>query len=534
MSLANTFITIGNSQFQKLDFIEWAYKHLLIESSGRWKPFSLEGHEPLKELYENYNHPYLVIRKCAQVGISTYSAARALYLGHQYNLSSLYYFPTDFDVYDFVDGKFSPLLEASESLKKLQRSGDPNNKGLKVFRTFKIYFRGVFNKRKVKGVTGDYLVKDELDEANQENLQFANDRLLHSEYGYITELSQPSIPDYGIDLAFKSGDQRYWGVRCGCRKWIFVDEVFPDCIISKRGNIFLGCPSCGKPIDIKLGTWVPKYPEISKDKKSYHLSHLLFPIKNPQDIFNQYKKLESSIEKKNFYISVLGMPFASQNSKPVTITLLNELQSNYKMSPDSSYSYFGMDAGDKCHLVFGHFQEGILRVHWMEEMPADDEDRIIKAIKRQGIISGVVDAMPYKTLAKNIARTFQGKIHIQYFKGDALKRSFEGEGNKSVPKITVNRTESLDATIDWLLDGKIKLPSLKAANGKSLENYNKFRDQLQMLIKEPVERANGKLEYEYKHNVPNHFGMALNSMRIASELASYNVTTGINPIFFNL
>ena len=526
---------IASNIFSTIDFIEWSYKNLLIETSGKWIPFSFNGHEPLKELYEQSHHPYIAVKKAAQLGVSTYSASRAIYLGHQYGLSSIYYFPTDVEVDDFVDGKFTPIIQQSQNLSRIQRPTDPNNKGLKVFNGFRVYFRGVYTKRRVKGITGDFVIKDEVDEANVENLKFADDRTLHSQYGYIMELSQPSISDYGIDASFQLGDQRYWGIKCGCGKLNFPDKTFPDCLIkNKHGLVYIGCMKCRKPINISQGQWIADYPERTNTRRSYQLSHLIFSLIEPKKIYEKYNNVRTIEEKKNFAISILGKTYDSPNSKPITIQTLNQIERDHKLSNQYNASYFGMDVGDVCHLVFGHYYNGRLRVHWMEELPADDEKKIIAAIKRHGLLHGVVDAMPYKTLSKNIANAFRGRIHIQYFKGDSLKTGLEGEGEKEVPKITVNRTEALDETVDQLLSGRIEIPSLKKANGIALENYTKFRTHLTFLIKEQVIRANGRVEYEYKHTVPNHYAMALNSMRIASELAQYNIVTNVDPIYMDL
>jgi hypothetical protein len=530
--------SIASNIFSTIDFIEWSYKNLLIETSGKWIPFSFTGHEPLKELYEQSNHPYMSVKKAAQLGVSTYSASRAIYLGQQYGMSSIYYFPTDVEVDDFVDGKFTPIIQQSQNLSRLQRPTDPNNKGLKVFTGFRVYFRGVYTKRRVKGITGDFVIKDEVDEANVENLKFADDRTLHSKFGYIMELSQPSISDYGIDASFQLGDQRYWGIKCGCGKWNFPDKTFPDCLIkNKHGLVYIGCIKCRKPINIAEGQWVADYPERTNTRRSYQLSHLIFDLIKPEKIYEKYNSLRAIEEKKNFNISMLGKTYDSPNNKPITLTVLNQVQRDYKLTNQYNASYFGMDVGDICHLVFGHYYQGRLRVHWMEELPADDEKRIINTIRKHGLLHGVIDAMPYKTLAKNIAKTFRGKIYLHYLR-ERLNNPFnvgiEGEDEKSLPKITVNRTESIDETVDQLLSGRIELPSLKKANGVALENYTKFRTQLTFLIKEQVVRSNGRVEYEYKHTVPNHYGMALNSMRIASELAQYNIVTGIDPVYMDL
>jgi hypothetical protein len=45
-----------------------------------------------------------------------------------------------------------------------------------------------------------------------------------------------------------------------------------------------------------------------------------------------------------------------------------------------------------------------------------------------------------------------------------------------------------------------------------------FRAQCKFLVKDLVEDAKGVKRWEYKKRVPNHFGMALNSLRLADEL----------------
>lgn len=536
--IMHEFIEIGRNSFYPYPMPVWAEKFLVVKNSGIWQPFSFVGHEPLRALYENYEHPHIVVRKAAQLGVSTYSIARAIYAGERYGITTAYYFPTDKDVDDFVDDKFAAILKACPHIANLLKYTDTDNKGLKVFLNFALYFRGVQSKRKVKSITVDFVIKDEVDEANQENLAFADDRMMHSSYKWIVELSQPSVEDFGIDASFKKSDMNYWGVRCkSCRRWEFVDKTFPECLIQTKKTVYIGCSKCGKPLDMSSGQWVPEITQPT-ERKGYHLSHLIFNILEPSFILNLHTKAISFVEKKNLYISKLGLPYSSKNSKPITLKVLNDAQRDYQPLPSTlsrgdrgGYSYVGMDVGDKCHLVFGHHANGQLRVHWFEELPADEEAKIIRLMKNQNVISGVIDAMPYKTLSKNIARALNGKCYIQYFKGDTLKTGTEGENDKQVLKVTTNRTESLDDTIEMILEGRIVFPSLKMSTGKALDNYNEFRKHLQFLIKDPVERADGTLEYEYKKGVPNHYGMALNSMRIASELASYNVYTGVDPIF---
>ena len=72
----------------------------------------------------------------------------------------------------------------------------------------------------------DMLVFDELDEATPDAKSLAKERLAHSDYKRIIELSNPSIPNYGIDEAYQLSDQRHWTIRCdGCGTWTALPNL---------------------------------------------------------------------------------------------------------------------------------------------------------------------------------------------------------------------------------------------------------------------------------------------------------------------
>ncbi len=523
-------IEIGNKLFAKKSFLEFCYENISINTNGKITPFSLEGHEPLRELYSLPEHPHIVVTKATQLGVSTQNVLRTFYLAYKHSMNIGYYFPTDEDVEDFVQGRVDPLIAYSECLEEMLDQGNVANKNLKQLGNSFIYFRGVHSKRKVKSIDLDYIIKDEVDEANQENLKFAESRLHHSKFGLIAELSQPSIEGYGIDASFEGSDKSYWGIKCdGCNQYIFPDKCFPECVITIAKNTYLGCPKCSKKLNKNKGKWIAEHPAKSKEKRGFQMSHLIFDFISAKGIKRRFETLESYIDKKNFYISILGRPYSNSKQKPLTNAVLRSAQRDYELHSTGNYSFFGMDVGDMCHLVFGHFSDHqTLRVHYFREISSDREEEIIQLLMQQNILFGVIDAMPYKAFAKRIARHFQGRIAINYYKGEELKSLTEGD----VLKSTVNREESLDDLVDAIQNKAVELPASNKMAEPDLREYENFKAQLKMLIKEPVEKANGELMYQYKKRVNNHYGMALNYMRIASQLAPVNVYPTTDPIYF--
>jgi hypothetical protein len=511
------FIAIGD-EFHSIDFLEWLGKYVLVEDSGQFKPFTFENHEPLAEIYSLYNHPRITLRKGAQLGLSTYSSLVALYLGIRFGISTAYFFPTDYHMYDFVGSKFEPLIFQTPILRNLTRDAVVDNKGLKVFNGFTIYFRGLWSKLQAKSITVDHTIKDELDEADQENAKFAEDRMLHSKHRLVKELSQPSVENFGIDMNFKKSDQRFWGVKCfGCNTWNFPDETFPDCLMTRGSTTYLGCYKCSRKLNVKKGKWIAKYPDKSKSHAGFQLSHLIMSVMTPERILKEFKSIENSTERKRFYISILGRPHSDPTTQPITLNVLQSLESDYAPMPEHTDSIVGIDVGDKCHLVFGHLKSNQLRIHWFAEMLSDNKDQIIWLLQRQGVKVGLIDAGPYKTFSKDICRAMDNKVWLHYLrKVDDEKQSMEGQGDLSVPRIITDRTESLDNLMGYIQDDRIVLPSYKKSSDLISPYYDMFRSHCQFLIKETIVRPNGTVELAYKKNVPNHFGMALNSCSIAA------------------
>tara|TARA_Y100000310_G_scaffold331632_1_gene405552 strand:+ start:14109 stop:15836 length:1728 start_codon:yes stop_codon:yes gene_type:complete len=527
----------------KLELLPWVRKFITL----RQESFDLDGHEYLADIYTDPT-PFEVYRKAAQVGISTKCLLEAIWLCDKYHGKVLYYMATDTDADDFSNDRINTVIDDCNYLTQLaqERERGRDNVRLRHIAKGSLYCRGMFTKGKVKSVDADMIILDELDEADQENKRFAYDRILHSKLQMVRELSQPSIPDYGIDETYQKTDQRYWNLKCSaCNKWTCLDHdhirehgrVLPRHILEipktmasqfqAEQKYYRACAHCQAALDMSKGEWIALHPD-RVEKRGYHISQLyrqqpIVGFPDPADwIMDQLLGARKTAEKMRLTISILGLPYAGDRA-PVTEQTLDAAERDQGFHHEARGAYIGIDQGDELHISVGlddQTDPDHTKIKCIHFEQTDDWTRIPQLVKQFGARCLVIDALPNKKTAKDVCNDLEIPAYIQYFKGDTMKAGTEGEDEKSVRKVQVDRTESIDETVGMLVQtGKLILPNLSMCDAEQTRTMEDVRSHLKMAVKDVVERANGVKVWEYKKNVTNHFLMATNSMRIARDLA---------------
>jgi len=199
---------------------DWALRRVRLDG----KPFRFEGHAYLRAIYDDTS-PHIVLSKAAQIGGTTWAVLKSFHACVM-GLNVLYLFPTRTDVLEFSKSRVGPLLQDNAFLSRLVR--DTDTAGLKRIGSGHMYLRGMQSTVGIKSVPVDQVVYDELDEAAPEAKSIAKERLAHSDFKRVIELSNPSLPSYGIDEAYQLSDQRHWTIRCDeCATWTAPDQRAP-------------------------------------------------------------------------------------------------------------------------------------------------------------------------------------------------------------------------------------------------------------------------------------------------------------------
>ncbi len=472
---------------------EWAEKTPIM-LDGR--PFTFERHEYLITPYAD-THPHQVEMKAAQLGLTAKAMLRTMHAARYRNFRGiLYLFPSRTDVTEFSKGRIDPLLEENpDSLGKWIRSTDSAN--VKQIWNCFLYLRGMRTRTGLKSVPVDFIVFDELDEAPPNAQDMAMERMGHSEFKEVLKLSNPTLPDYGIDKAFQETDQRYWHLKCEkCGEYTCLEDTFPDCLLEAGGRVIRACKKCQGELNPSIGEWVAKYPGVT-ERRGYHYSQLFSHFVDPAEILHQYRTTSNLTD---FYNLKIGNAYVAATNR-LTVEEILKLCGNEGMADsDPGPCTMGVDQGKLLHVVIGKrdWSRAGRIIHINSYQGWEELDRLMVNFN---ISRAVVDALPETRNARAFAERHRGKVFLSYYSEHQKGRYAWNERDLTVSS---NRTESLDASHSEIQAGRIVLP-------RESEVLTEFAEHLHNTAKKLEEdEETGSKRYIYVKLGPDHYRHAFN------------------------
>jgi hypothetical protein len=486
-----------NKQDEHISLERWALNTPIILDG---QPFDFNRHEYLREPYTD-DHPHQVELKATQMGCTTRAMLKALH-GARYRgyKGILYLFPSRTDVLDFSRSRISPLIDENpDSIAQWIR--DTDSAGLK--QSF-LYLRGMQSRVGLKSIPVDFLILDELDEAPQNAMDMAMERMAHSEFREVLKLSNPTLPDYGIDKAFQETDQRYWLLKCPkCGHFTCLEDTFPECLVEVGDRVIRACERCQSELNPAVGQWVAKRPSIT-DKRGYHYSQLFSQYVDPGEILHQYRTTNNL---QDFYNLKIGIAYVEAENRLSVEEVLALCGNDGIASSDPGPCFIGIDQGKELHVVIGKKHPGKAGkiIHLAVYRDWEELDRLMKAFK---VSRCVVDALPETRNARAFAERHRGKVYLCFYQEHRKGQYAWGEKDLTV---ACNRTESLDASHNEVMHGELILP-------KECEITREFAKHLHNVAKklEEDETTGGK-RYVYVKLGEDHFRHAFNYEAMARQ-----------------
>ncbi len=495
-------LKFGNGEETPASLGDWAASVPII-LDGR--PFTFKKHEYLWEPY-HLDHPDIVEYKAAQMGLTSKAMLKAVF-GARYGgyRGILYLFPSKSDVIEFSKGRVSPLIEENPAtIGKWLRDTDSAN--VKQIWNCFLYFRGMKSRVGLKSVPVDFVIFDELDEASQNAVDMAMERMSHSEIRHVLKLSNPTLPDYGIDKAFQETDQRYWLLKCEeCGEYTCLEDTFPDCLLEVGDRVIRACGKCRAELNPSIGEWVARHPSVT-EKRGYHYSQLFSHYVDPADILHQFRTTNNLTDFFNLKIGLAYVEASNRLSVQEVLRLCGN--AGIEASAPGPCS-MGVDQGRELHVVIGkrHFQKAGTILHFGIYRDWEDLNRLMKAFN---VSRCVVDALPETRNARAFALRHQGKVFLNYYQEHQKGRYAWNEKDMTV---SCNRTESLDASHNEVMRGEIVLP-------RECGIVRDFARHLHNVAKKLEEdEETGAKRYVYVKLGPDHFRHALNYEAMAGQNA---------------
>ena len=224
-------------------------------------------------------HPFVVIQKSAQVGVTELLINYALWgadSGYAGRGNILFLMPTQNVMDDFSQSRVDRALQDNRYLRSRLQPEPPRRKGadskrLKHLGPGYIYLRGADSRRQIASVPADLVILDEYDQMGDGVLELAQKRLTSSRAGRLIVASTPRYPEAGVNRLFLQSDQRRFYLpcpHCQLRQYLTWDtNVDLD-------RAVVVCRECRKPMDVSArGQWKPTAPGNSAIH-GYHLSRL--------------------------------------------------------------------------------------------------------------------------------------------------------------------------------------------------------------------------------------------------------------------
>ncbi len=474
---------------------EWVESNSIILDG---EPLTFNKHEYLIEPYSE-DHPFTVEEKASQMGITSLRMLTVMYRAkHRRYRGILYYFPSKTDVIDFSKTRILPLIEENpETMGNwIQETNSTTVK--RLWNTY-LYFRGMNSTIGLKSTPADFIVFDELDEAMEDRMVMALKRMSHSQYKEIAMLSNPTLPDYGINKQFQRSDQRYWLLKCPkCNEYTCMEDTFPECIVEWNGKTVRLCQSCrDAELNPSVGQWVAKRPAIT-EIRGRHYSQLFSWFVTPQEILDEFR---TTNHMKHFQNLTIGVPYVEAENRLTIQQVLALCSDDGIVSSDDGPCSMGVDQMSRSlHVTIGKrvpnkagkmVHIGIYK-DWKE---LDD------LMKNFNVNRCVCDAMPEIRNARAFAEKYKGRVFLNFYREHQRGSYKWDEENMTV---MCNRTESLDASHHEVQEGIIVLP-------KECDVVKTFAEHLHNVGKDLEENEEtGSKRYIYKKLGEDHFRHSFN------------------------
>lgn len=307
-------VSLANVSPQQLIALQRDNFALWASTSGievDYRPFNFADHKYMLPMYLDMSRE-IVLMKSAQMGATIWMLLRLIWFTLFNSAKACLFFPTQDGVSKLSKDRLAPLLSSNATLRGAVKDTDTIGYK-KIGERSSLYLQHMGGEATKDSTPFDMICFDEVRLLNPADIDQARERLSHSIYKYIMQVSTAGYPGTDIHRAFLKGTQNYWHVKCNCSDGFIPSENWPDCIGVTGKEIYLICPRCRKRIDDpQQGQFVAH--NRGADYPSYHISQFLSKFISVKEIWDAWQRTQNI---KEFYNAKLGKPYVDEENQPV-------------------------------------------------------------------------------------------------------------------------------------------------------------------------------------------------------------------------
>lgn len=483
------------AQLEASSVLAWVTLNGFVNEYNR--PLEFVEHRFLID-YMADDHPLIVTKKCAQIGLTVAELLRSIHYAAFSKLNVIHTLQTSDVIQAFVAPKVNPIIEYNPAIKALIHRVD--SEGVKQFRENFIFYRGAQAESQAINITADVLNIDEYDRSNQRIVEMFKSRLDASKNKKFRFFSNPSAIGFGVDGLYNQSDQRHWMVTCShCGHKSYMDFETNDekaHYVDIDQGIY-ACGECGLEIydkDRINGEWVAKYPD--RDSHGYWFSQLMVPWISAEEILGKQQNNTTEY----FYNFVLGKAYTPTD---LIVNRDTILRATKPMIIPKNRVAIGVDNGAIKHWIAATPQ-GIF------DYGKTSDWKDIEKLKLMYNAMMVIDALPDFTIPKRLVEKYKGSVFINYYKQDTKNLGVVRWGDKKDYGVVYSdRTKIMDLVASEITEQKLMF----RISDKDMNEYithweNTFRTL-------EVDEKTGAEKGDWVHQGPDHYAHATVYMRIA-------------------
>lgn len=460
----------GEVSIEDHSIIAWIVNNGIVNEKG--EPIEFYDHPFLFDIFRDQAQN-IAVMKCAQAGVSTCEILRNHYDGKSRRMDIIYTLPTDSDVGVFVSGKVNRIIANNPTM--LADVDDKDSIEQKAVGASMVYYRGTWTKKAAIMITGDRLVHDEADSSKQDVVADYQARLQHSKFKQTHIFSHPSLPDVGVDRAWRESDMKEWLIACpDCKKvqhlsWSTTDQRKMSVDLERKAFV---CKACRAELsdDVRrAGRWAARKGRAGAKFSGYHISLLMCPWVTAKEIADKWAEVMANRQTEEWFNNkVLGLPFAGSRNKVSRESILGSVRNEEREA--QGRIVVGVDTGVKLRYVVGD-RAGLLSYGEMEDYePREKRDGDPRpAVRLEESLEWFLVSFPRAIMvidqggdilgARKLQAKYPGRVFLCHYGRDRKTQQLVrwGKGSDATGTVIVDRNRAMQMVVDEFAEGRIGL-----------------------------------------------------------------------------